>query len=367
MKTFQCLCGNRLFFDNSECLKCKRKVGFSVEAKALVPIDETTDEKGGAYKPCANYGRGLCNWLVAPQDPGDLCLACRLNLETPAETKGEDSLLFNMEVAKRRLIFSLLELELPVVPLNEQAGGVGFALRRGTSEEPVITGHEDGLITLDLNEADPVKREGIRTSLGEDYRTLLGHFRHEIGHYYWPLFFPDEASRVKFRAVFGDERLSYAEALKKHYESPNTTYADTHVSSYATSHPWEDWAETWAHHLHILDSWETAVNFGLRSESGGKIPGHRTFDEYLEDWSELMIAMNSMNRSMGHDDAYPFQLAPEVRKKLAYVDKVLRENVAKLKSRFPDRRSKAPIVQAKTMRPPPSRDKPGADVQPPRS
>jgi len=333
MKTFQCVCGNRLFYDNTQCLKCHRQVGFSIDAVGMVPMGESSG-KGQDYKLCSNFGRGLCNWVLAANDTHEFCLACRLNVETPAPNQGAETLLFNVEMAKRRLIFSLKELNLPVVPLTEQEGGVGFALRRGTVEEPVMTGHDDGLITLDLNEADPVKREGIRASLGEDYRTLLGHFRHEIGHYYWTLLFQDDASSAEFREIFGDERADYAESLKKHYASPSTNFADTHVSSYATSHPWEDWAETWAHYLHILDTWETAVNFGLRTAGTGKAFAHKNFDEYLSDWSELMIAMNSMNRSMGHDDAYPFQLAPEVRKKLAFVNATVRENAEQLQKNF---------------------------------
>lgn len=334
MKTFHCECGNRLFYDNTQCLKCHRQVGFSIESNDMVSLVETNGTQSTEYKQCSNYGRGLCNWVLATGDTHELCLACRLNVETPAPNQGAEGLLLNVEMAKRRLVYSLRQLKLPVVPLNEQQGGVGFALRRGTEEQPVITGHDDGLITLDLNEADPVKREGIRASLGEDYRTLLGHFRHEIGHYYWTLLFTEDKSLEKFREVFGDERADYAESLKKHYATPNTSFADTHVSSYATSHPWEDWAETWAHYLHILDTWETAVHFGLRTTGTGKIFAHKNFDEYLSDWSELMIAMNSMNRSMGHDDAYPFQLAPEVRKKLGFVHTTVQESVEPLRKRF---------------------------------
>lgn len=330
MQTFFCSCNNRLFFDNSRCLECGRQVGFSIDRRTLVAFSD--EQEGAPEKPCVNYGAGTCNWLVPSSDSGDLCLACRLNVEVSG---AEPDLLANVEMAKRRLVFGLIRLGLPVVPKNEHPGGMGFSLRRGVPDAPVVTGHADGLITLDLNEADPAQRIATRKALGEDYRTLLGHFRHEVGHYYWTLLFTDEPLMTGFRELFGDERADYAQALAAHYANPRTDYQSTHISSYATSHPWEDWAETWAHYLHILDSWETAIAFGLRS--GPRVPlsvGERDFEAFLDDWSELMIALNSMNRSMGHDDAYPFSLPPPVRQKLSYVARTVRENLGRLKARF---------------------------------
>ncbi len=324
MKTFRCACSNRLFFDNSLCLSCQRDVGFSVERANFVRLDANPDGPSEGVRPCANYGSGLCNWVLEADATTDLCLACRLNVETPVSGGTDHELMQRVETAKRRLVFSLLDLGLPVIPLNEDPGGVGFALRRGTPDEPVIIGHADGLITLDLNEADPAQREEARKKLGEDYRTLLGHFRHEVGHYFWTRFFSSDAELERFRAVFGDERADYSEALKTHYATPRTDYQDTHVSSYATSHPWEDWAETWAHYLHILDSWQTAVTFGLRVPHANARTTPRPIQETLDDWCELMIALNSMNRSMGHSDAYPFQLAPKVREKLVFIDEIVK-------------------------------------------
>jgi hypothetical protein len=335
MKTFRCRCGNRLFFDNTRCLKCDRQIGFSVEDDSLVPLTEGNEHAGKPLRACKNYDeRGLCNWVLPADSASELCLACRLNVEVP---ESGDSLVLvrNVELAKRRLVYSLLGLGLPVVPKSEHEAGVGFALRQSVPEKPVTMGHENGLITLDLNEADPARRAEVRTALGEDYRTLLGHFRHEIGHYYWTLFFPDEASRTDFREQFGDERANYQEALAAHYAHPRADYQSTHISSYATSHPWEDWAETFSHYLHILDSWETAAAFGLRTKAG-EIPdrSEADFGVFLDRWSELMIALNSMNRSMGHHDAYPFSLAPPVRTKLSYLDRTVHENVERLQKRF---------------------------------
>lgn len=325
MKTFSCRCGNRLFFDNTKCLKCNCSVGFSLAKCEFVTLDEPREEKKEP-QPCVNFGRGLCNWLA--DGPDGLCLACRLNVETPVDSE-DTQLLANMEMAKRRLLFTLDAVGLPIIPQSQRPGGLGFALRRGTDEAPVITGHADGLITLDLNEADPAQRTAIREKLGEDYRTLLGHFRHESGHYYWPLLFPTDKHKAEFREVFGDERADYSQALSRHYSAPVLDYENTHISSYATSHPWEDWAESWAHYLHVFDSWETAHAFGLLPSSKAPPPRARgRFEDLLDGWSELMIALNSMNRSMGHDDAYPFSLAPAVRKKLSFVAHAVHKNAS---------------------------------------
>jgi hypothetical protein len=333
MKTFECVCGNRLFFDNSRCLSCSREVAFSMAENTFHPLGE-------GVLHCQNYGKGLCNWLVDDQSPDGLCLACRLNIgSTDVEQEGGSELIANAEKAKRRLVYSLINFGLPVVPKSSSELGVGFTIRSGTPESPVITGHSDGLITLDLNEADPAKREATRKSLGENYRTLLGHFRHESGHYYFQLMFEGEeaekSGRLKeFRDLFGDESVDYAEALKAHYASPNKQFEEEFVSSYASSHPWEDWAETWAHYFHIRDSWETAVSFGLRTPPPAHDEAKGGFDAFLTRWAELVIALNAMNRSMGHADAYPFHFSEKVRTKLGFVHRAVTENADRLRDRL---------------------------------
>ena len=239
-------------------------------------------------------------------------------------------------MAKRRLIFQLAELELPIVPRDERAGnGLAFDLLSST-ETKVITGHDNGVITLDLAEADPEHREHLRQQLNEPYRTLLGHFRHEIGHYYWPILVQGSEALDACRARFGDERADYALAVKHHYDAPaglDRSWSGTHISHYATMHPFEDWAETFAHYLHILDTLQTADSFGLGTHTiGGPGRPHRTgahatrpdgthsFDDVVHRWLELSYALNQINRSMGHGDLYPFVLAPHVIRKLAFVD-----------------------------------------------
>jgi hypothetical protein len=195
-----------------------------------------------------------------------------------------------------------------------------------------MTGHDNGLITINIVEADDVERERRRNSMGEPYRTLLGHFRHEIGHYFWNVLVRDDASIVQFRAIFGDEREDYGAALQTHYaRGPKEHWQDEFVSAYAGSHPWEDFAETWAHYLHIVDTLETAGAFGLRVspqiESGPELaaiidfePHHeRDLNRLIEAWLPLTFAVNSLNRSMGQPDLYPFVLPPAVINKLSFI------------------------------------------------
>ena len=90
---------------------------------------------------------------------------------------------------------------------------------------------------------------------------MLGHLRHEIGHYYQPLLVTDWE---RCRELFGDDREDYGAAMERHYASgPPADWPERFVSAYATMHPWEDWAETFAHYLHIRDVLQTAVAYGV--------------------------------------------------------------------------------------------------------
>jgi hypothetical protein len=216
---------------------------------------------------------------------------------------------------------------------------VAFHFLRGTEEHPVMTGHDDGVITLNIAEADFAFRENMREKMGEAYRTLLGHLRHEIGHYYWDRLIKDGPRLGNFRALFGDESQSYEEAIKRHYEQGAPVDWQTNfVSAYASMHPWEDWAETWAHYLHIIDTLETAKSHGLTvrmpaaDKKGERIVtdalAFRDFEALTAGWNALTLAMNSLNRSMGMKDAYPFVLSPQVLGKLRYVHELVQESRA---------------------------------------
>jgi hypothetical protein len=200
----------------------------------------------------------------------------------------------------------------------------------------VLTGHENGLITLNINEADDAQREKIRKQMGEPYRTLLGHFRHEVGHYFWDVLVRDGGHLAECREVFGDETADYNDALKVHYaEGPMANWQEHFISAYATSHPWEDFAETWAHYLHIVDTLETAHAFGMRIRPRVvKSPElqavmdfdpyqARDFDTIIEAWLPLTFAMNSLSRSMGQADLYPFILSSDAIRKLGFIHKLV--------------------------------------------
>ena len=323
MRAFTCgRCGQLLFFENSLCLRCGSELGFVPSQLELVVLSEEAEPAGVR---CANAELAACNWLVeGEEDAGGLCRSCRLTRTRPADGDAIGLEQFRAaETAKRRLIYQLLDLELPI--------GEDLAFDLLSSERrPVTTGHADGLITLDLAESDDVRREQRRVELGEPYRTLLGHFRHEIGHYLWPPLVERSGALFAFRALFGDERADYAAALERHYAAgPQPDWPECYVSAYARMHPWEDWAETFAHYLHIRDTIETAAAFGM-IVAGPKATGelssrpseavlHQPFATILETWLPLSYALNAVNRSMGAPDLYPFTLAPTVVEKLGFV------------------------------------------------
>ncbi len=289
-----------------------------------------------AYKFCQNYSYGVCNWMVPAEDAAGFCVACRHNQTIPdLSVPGNDVLWGKLEVAKHRLFYSLLRLGLPLENRFDAPGhGLAFdflAELPETHAQAVLTGHDNGLITLALKEADDTTREQVRSQMGEPYRTLLGHFRHEIGHYFWDRLVATDSARLdEFRLLFGDDRQDYDQALQKHYdEGAPPAWQESHISMYATMHPWEDFAETWAHYLHIVDTLETAGAFGLKvrpRRARGTLAAAINFDPYkagmgklIDAWLPVEFATNSMNRSMGLTDLYPFLLSPKVIEKLTFI------------------------------------------------
>jgi hypothetical protein len=345
VRVFSCdNCGELIYFDNTQCLHCEAPLGYLHSRRDVIALSETAEgqlvdltESASPWQRCVTSNLTNCNWLV--RAGGDaLCESCQLTRTRPADGDAEGLAELKLsEAAKRRLIFQLAELNLPVAPRDEATlSGLAFDLLSST-ETKVVTGHDDGVITLDLSEADDEHREHLRLQFSEPYRTLLGHFRHEIGHYYWPILVHEPNELAACRALFGDDRADYAEAVKLHYDSSareDDTWMENHISRYATMHPYEDWAETFAHYLHILDTLQTAESFGLGTMgSAGKQritrrigahatrpDGSRTFEEVIDHWLALSYALNQINRSMGHKDLYPFVLAPAVIGKMAFVD-----------------------------------------------
>jgi len=288
-----------------------------------------------------NRTPAACNWLIPASDGHDLCQACRLNRTIPDLSVPENpEYWFKVETAKRRLVAQLLNLGLPVIAKvdNDEAGLAFDFIGVSVDGTQPTTGHAEGLITLDIREADDAYRESVRKNMHEPYRTLLGHFRHEVGHYYWDRLVANTRWLESFRALFGDERASYADALERHYQQgAPADWAQHHVSAYATMHPWEDWAETWAHYLHMMDAVDTALSFGMSGHNAGldyvSYPmstlydaGHPTgpaFLTFINTWIELAGMLNELSRAMGQPDFYPFVLPPAVVAKLHFVHLVV--------------------------------------------
>jgi hypothetical protein len=324
VRAFTCqVCGQLVFFENSACLRCGSDLRFDWERRELLTRP--------ARASCANREAIGCNGLAAAEGP--LCFACALTRTRPAQDDAAAlGLWADAERAKRRLVFELGELGLPIPTRPAHPTGLAFDLL-SSSQAPVTTGQADGIITLDLAEADDAHRARVRAEMGEPYRTLLGHFRHEVGHFYFPLLVDDEPTRGQARARFGDEREDYQAALDRHYErGAPADWAEAHVSAYATMHPAEDWAETFAHVLHVHDTLQTAAAYGVRVEGPSGRPDLHAdpvdtdaggLRARLDDWLGLTYALNAINRSLGHGDLYPFVLPPPVLDKLALVDELI--------------------------------------------
>jgi hypothetical protein len=341
MRDFSCPnCGQRLAFENSECLNCGSALGFSLGEMALLVIakGDESDHAGavdaGEYQLCANLHLAECNWLVPVDHPGGLCTSCALTGERPNDTDSGGLAEFaRAEAAKRRLIAELHELKLPIVGRAEDPDyGLEFRLL-SSKHEQVLTGHDNGVITLDLAEGDDVHREQLRVEMDEPYRTLLGHFRHEIGHYYFYRLISNSPEHVQqFRELFGDPDADYQEALDRHYkDGAPEGWQKTFVSSYATMHPAEDWAETFAHYLHIRDTLDTSAWCGLAPASATfdrPALGPSAFPNIIDLWLPLSWSLNMVNRSMGHDDLYPFVLPAAVLDKMQFIFTVIDEMTA---------------------------------------
>jgi len=342
MHRFACpTCRHELHFHNYECLGCGGTVAYDPgrEAFAVLTGGTTEDDRPA----CANRAAAGCNWLVS-NSAGGFCLACRHNRTVPDTTvPGNAANWARIELAKRHLFYSLLKWQLPHPTRDAAPNGLAFDFLADTTGpdgriESVMTGHASGLITLNIAEGCDAEREARRTAMGEPYRTLIGHMRHEIGHYYWEVLVRDGRRLDGFRDLFGDERRDYAEALKAHYAcgSPSGWEAQ-HISAYAAAHPWEDFAETWAHYIHIVDASDTAHAFGMSLrplDREGRAGATVDLDanpylatdlaEVLADWMPLTVAMNAINRAMGQPDLYPFVLNEAVRRKLAFIHDLIR-------------------------------------------
>ncbi len=337
MKNFRCHCGQQIFFENTFCNNCQRTLGYEPHLQQLLSLDQIgknlwqiagTLMRSQEYRLCQNYHQyHVCNWLTDTKE--DFCLSCRLTQTIPNLSIPQNmSRWAALENAKRRLIHTLLSLHLPVISKQQDMmNGLSFVFLEdqrfnpNVAEEHVLTGHVNGTITINLSETDSVNLEAARQAMNESYRTLLGHFRHESGHYYWDLLIKYSNYLSEFRTYFGDENLDYSTALQNYYNMQSTQYdwQQQYISAYAQSHPLEDWAESWAHYLHMVDTLDTAHTFNLTSS---KLITN-DFDSWLQEWIRLSIVMNSLNRSMGLPDAYPFVLSAKVIEKLRFIHRII--------------------------------------------
>ena len=364
---YRCVCGAGVYFHNSVCLNCQTDLGYDPDLAQIVPLASTdlpgqwttatrapvAKDAARLYYRCANFSSAAaCNWLrpanvVAPGGDDGLCLACSLNRTVPEQSAPHNQMLWqHIEVAKRRLVVQLLALGLPVrtlqrSPWQDAQRGLAFDfLLEKQAGMPVMTGHANGVITINAEEADDNFREQARQAMQEPYRTLLGHMRHEIGHYYWDRLVRGTPWIEPFRAWFGDERLDYAQAVQLHYAvGAPPGWAARHVSAYASCHPWEDWAETWAHYLHMRDTVNTARSFGLDASDvevdilpytldalyNPHVPDAQIFVDFVNNWLRMTRVLNELSRSMGERDFYPFTLPRAAIAKLQLVHAVVKQ------------------------------------------
>ena len=308
-------CRTATFFELERCPTCDTPLAFDPKCLAFDELKSTV--------PCANRTLIGCNWSV--DDGQGFCRSCRLTRTIPNLGSNRNVRLWKrVETAKRRLVYDLARLGLPLaVPSGQQ---VSFdILSEEAAGTPIMTGHLAGLITLSLAEADDAERESRRVAFREPYRTLLGHFRHEVGHFYWEVLVDGTSLHSAFRLIFGDESASYQAALKAYHARTDRSYdRDAFISEYASAHPWEDWAETFAHFLHIVATLDSAAALPLsldaRSRQTFENPYREAdFEALLTSWSPVAYSINELNRSMGLNDAYPFELTPAVRGKLHLV------------------------------------------------
>ncbi|MFY3384538.1 zinc-binding metallopeptidase family protein [Paracidovorax sp. MALMAid1276] len=416
MRIFNCdHCGHLVFFDSVKCLNCGHALAFLPDAltmAALAPVsapsvagaesvppgdpshpasdpDSEAPEAeapamlwrrvgpkdalagdptpgvssappGRLYRMCHNHTQyQACNFAIPADEPDVLCASCRQTRILPDLSEPANmGRWMKIEAAKRRLFYTLARLGLEPVP--GRSGPVFEFLAELPGGPPVLTGHNEGTITLNVAEADDDERARRRIALREPYRTLIGHLRHESGHFYWDQLVRDGDRLDDFRQVFGDECEDYAAALEAHYAKgpDNGEWAQHHVSAYAAAHPWEDWAETWAHYLHMIDLLETAASYATEVTVPGVFGPQRSaavdpfsqpqpdFDTLMQNLVPMTLLLNSLTRSLGQEDAYPFALIGEAPAKLRFVHDLVRGAASRPATAAPSAVSPDPAAPA---------------------
>ena len=333
MIRFYCPCGAEIFFDSRICEACKSPLAFNprtLKFDRLEKRNKHTDHPPNGSHLCQNgIDYDACNWLAESDAPQGLCFGCQFNRIIPNLSRRNNVKRWaTIEANKKRLLFGLIRLGLPLANgWQHPDRGLLFDFLEDTRSTPtaelsfVTTGFLAGVITLNVLEADPASRFAQQEAANEVYRTLLGHLRHESGHYVFSLFSEDDSLQKGFFRLFGDSTRDYAAALQSFYASgPLANWHQDHITPYASAHPSEDWAETWGHYLHIQDTLETAASFGLVDA----YPEQLDFQQTVQSWRRLSIGFNELNRSMGLNDAYPFVINETVAEKLDFADRVVK-------------------------------------------
>lgn len=325
MKRFYCRCGNEIFFENTFCNVCNGALGFIPERQVLVRL-----ENPSVNRPCEHRTTLDCNWLVNTGDNNLQCVACRLTRTIPNLNINNNLQRWSkLEATKRRAFYMLLQLKLPIPDRKTNHDTrllFDFMEDRRSNRlsklDMVYTGHDSGVITINAAEADDSYRSAAQQKMKEAYRTLLGHFRHELGHFYWFPLQKDAIALAGFRELFGDERQDYQQALKSFYHrGARKDWSNHFISAYASAHPLEDWAECWAHYLHIRETLETAVAFDLINAN----PDSDSFTVCLSIWRQFSVVLNTLNRSMGVSDPYPFVINASVENKLHFIERWVKD------------------------------------------
>ncbi|MEE4383347.1 MAG: putative zinc-binding metallopeptidase [Pseudomonadales bacterium] len=274
---------------------------------------------------CANRDRIGCNW-IAPE-AGAFCRACAMTALAPdPAVPGAMANWAQTEAAKRWVLDNLGRWNW-FRPEDPGARPVFHMLDEGRT--PVLMGHVDGVVTISVAECDPVLRTTRQEALAEPYRTMIGHVRHEVAHMLWWRLSLRADFLDAFRATFGNERTDYRAALEHHYaHGPPAAWREHFLTSYASTHPHEDWAETAAHLLHLTDIADSFVAAGLSVEGvpGGFRDPYADPDagRLLRASTAVAVGVNHVNRSMGLSDLYPFVLSAAALGKLAFVHDWLR-------------------------------------------
>lgn len=337
MKRFFCQCGQEIFFDNTHCGVCGSQLGFIPELQQLTSLQE--DDNAWLmtdlfplqrYRSCEHRDDEIaCNWLIPAESSNTQCISCALTRTIPILSQPENWRRWRtLEAAKRRMLYGILRLNLPIKGAYQgYPNGLVFDFLEDQRTNPmlalehVLSGHSQGVITVNAAEADGSFREATREAMNESYRTLLGHFRHEIGHYYWDMLIKDTEHYAMFCEVFEYQQQDYQSSLESYYENgPTADWPASYLSAYASAHPLEDWAETWSHYLMMNETMETAMTYDLIEH----FDYASDFDVMMNDWLSLVVKMNALNRSVGNTDAYPFVVSAPVRRKLLFIHQLLK-------------------------------------------